>query len=166
VGLILQPINHSIIAELEDAVTSSSSERRIATLRQVTDLFLYEGERLNDGQAKVFDDVLCLLVARVETRARAELGKRPAPIDYDLLKPFEVIQHLARDDEIAVAGSVLTSADPSATLRSFGFCPVFERLCRRGIQNCDHGNFRDRKAELHALRDRLFSTGPSVDATI
>jgi len=94
----------SIIAELEEAVRSGSSQRRVDTLRQVTNLFLHDGERLSEDQVKVFDDVLCLLIGRVETRARAELGQRLAPVDY---APFEVIQHLARDSEIEVAGSVL-----------------------------------------------------------
>jgi uncharacterized protein (DUF2336 family) len=103
----LQNLDHSIIAELEDAVKSGSSERRVDTLRQVTDLFLHDGERLSEDQVKVFDDVLCLLIARVETRARAELGTRLAPLDY---APLEVIQHLARDNEITVAGDVLAKS--------------------------------------------------------
>jgi uncharacterized protein (DUF2336 family) len=97
--MVQQPA-HSIIAELEDAVRGGSSAKRVETLRQVTDLFLNDGERLSDDQVKVFDDVLCLLIARVETRAKAELSKRLAPLDY---APFEVIQHLAWDDEIDVA---------------------------------------------------------------
>ncbi|MGB8398577.1 DUF2336 domain-containing protein [Bradyrhizobium sp.] len=104
--MLQQPAN-SIIAELEDAVRSGSPEKRVGTLRQVTDLFLHDGERLSEDQVKVFDDVLCLLVSRVESRARAELGARLAPLDY---APFEVIQHLARDNDIAVAGNVLTSS--------------------------------------------------------
>ena len=100
-----QQASQSIIAELEDAVRDGTSAKRVQTLRQVTDLFLNDGDRLNDEQVKVFDDVLCLLVARVETRARAELSKRLAPLDY---APFEVIQHLAWDDDISVAGDVLT----------------------------------------------------------
>jgi uncharacterized protein (DUF2336 family) len=95
----------SIIAELEDAVRDGTAAKRVQTLRQVTDLFLNDGDRLNDEQVKVFDDVLCLLIARVETRARAELSKRLAPLDY---APFEVIQSLAWDDDISVAGDVLT----------------------------------------------------------
>lgn len=106
-----QPVS-SIISELEDAVSSGSSAKRISTLRRVTDLFLHDGERLNDEQVKVFDDVLCFLVARVETRARAELAKRLAPVDY---APFEVIQHLAFDDEIAVSGDVLTNSSRLGT---------------------------------------------------
>jgi uncharacterized protein (DUF2336 family) len=102
---MMQQPAHSIIVELEDAVAHGSPAKRVSTLRQVTDLFLHDAERLNDEQIKVFDDVLCLLIARVEARARAELGKRLAPVDH---APFEVIQHLAWDDEIAVAGEVLT----------------------------------------------------------
>jgi uncharacterized protein (DUF2336 family) len=103
----LQQLDHSIIAELEDAVKSGSSQKRVDTLRQVTNLFLHDGERLSEEQVKVFDGVLCLLIGRVETRARAELSTRLAPVDY---APFEVIQHLARDNEISVAGSVLTNS--------------------------------------------------------
>jgi uncharacterized protein (DUF2336 family) len=73
----------------------------------VTDLFLHDGERLSEDQVKVFDDVLCILVARVESRAKAELSQRLAPLDY---APFEVIQHLARDNDIAVARDVLTNS--------------------------------------------------------
>jgi len=98
---------HSVIAELEEAVRIGSSEKRVRTLRDVTNLFLHDGARLNDDQIKVFDDVLCLLVAQVETRARAELGKSLAPVEY---APSEVIQRLARDTEIAVAGQVLSNS--------------------------------------------------------
>ena len=55
---------------------------------------------------------MCLLIARVETRAKAELSKRLAPLDY---APFEVIQHLAKDDEIAVAGEVLAHSSRVTT---------------------------------------------------
>jgi hypothetical protein len=100
-----QPL--SIITELEEAVRSGSSAKRVSTLRQVTELFLRDGERLSDDQVALFDDVLCHLVARVETRVRAELGTRLAPLDY---APSGVIEHLAWDDEIAVAGTVLANS--------------------------------------------------------
>ncbi|MFL6840414.1 MAG: DUF2336 domain-containing protein [Bradyrhizobium sp.] len=109
---MLQQPAQSIIAELENAVSGSSSAKRIETLRQVTDLFLHDGDRLSDEQVRVFDSALCLLVGRVETQAKAELSKRLAPLDY---APFEVIRQLARDDEIAVAGDVLTHSSRLAT---------------------------------------------------
>ena len=105
-----QPL--SIIAELEEAVRSGSSAKRVNTLRQVTDLFLHDGDRLSEDQVKVFDDVLCHLVARVETRVKAELGARLAPLEY---APSGVIEHLAWDDEIAVAGTVLAGSNRLTT---------------------------------------------------
>ena len=75
--MMAQQPAQSIIAELEDAVRAGSPTKRVETLRQVTDLFLHDGERLSDEQVKVFDDVLCLLIARVETRAKAELEQAP-----------------------------------------------------------------------------------------
>jgi hypothetical protein len=102
---MLQPV--SIIAELEEAVRSGSPAKRISTLRQVTDLFLHDADRLSADQVKVFDDVLCHLVARVETRVKAEVSARLASVDH---APSGVIEHLASDDQIEVAGTVLANS--------------------------------------------------------
>jgi uncharacterized protein (DUF2336 family) len=102
----------SIIAELEEAVRSGSSAKRVSTLRQVTDLFLHDGQRLSEDQVRVFDDVLCHLVARVETRVKAELSTRLAPLEY---APSGLIEQLAWDDEIAVAGTVLANSSRLTT---------------------------------------------------
>src|SRR5260370_23575217 len=109
--MVQQPA-HSIIAELEDAVRDGTSAKRVQTLRRVTDLFLNDGDRLSDEQVKVFDDVLCLLITRVETRAKAELSKRLAPVAY---ATCEVIQPLASDDEISDAGEVLMHSSRVST---------------------------------------------------
>ena len=108
----MQMPEHSIISELDDAVSSGSSEKRLNALRQVTSLFLRDAERLSDAQFRVFDDVFCLLVVKVETKARAELSKRLAPIDQ---APSGIIQRLASDDEIAVARHVLSQSRQLAT---------------------------------------------------
>jgi uncharacterized protein (DUF2336 family) len=102
----------SIIEELELAIKSGSEQRRVDTLRQVTDLFLQDSSRLSEDQIRVFDDVLCVLVQRVETQAKAELSRRLAPIDQ---APVDVIQRLARDDEIVVAGTVLANSSRLTT---------------------------------------------------
>jgi len=94
----------SIISELEEAMRGGSSAKRVSTLRKVTDLFLEEQQRLSEDQVTVFDEVLCRLVAHVETRVRAELGERLAPLDH---APSTVIERLAWDDQISVAGTVL-----------------------------------------------------------
>jgi uncharacterized protein (DUF2336 family) len=98
--------------ELEGAVQSGSPEKRVETLRRVTDLFLVAPAQFNTEQIGVFDEVFARLVARVETDARAELAKRLAPVEE---APADIIQSLARDDEIAVAGPVLTQSTRLST---------------------------------------------------
>ncbi|WP_291863414.1 DUF2336 domain-containing protein [Bradyrhizobium sp.] len=104
--------DHSIIAELEDAVRTGSPAERVETLRQVTNLFLHDGSRLSEEQVKIFDDVMCLLISRVESRARGEFGKRLAPLAF---APQRVVHQLAWDDEIAVAGDVLAHSSRLGT---------------------------------------------------
>ena len=102
----------SIIGELEDAVNSGSPAKRVATLRQVTDLFMHGGERLVRNRSRSSTTCCACWSHRVETRARAELSKRLAPVDY---APFDVIEKLASDDAIEVAGEVLTHSSRLGT---------------------------------------------------
>src|SRR6516162_8314577 len=95
----------SVIAELEAAITGGSAARRVETLRRVSDLFLMGADRLNEAQVAVFDDVLCRLIKRIENQALVELSGHLAPVEN---APIKVIRRLARNDEIAVAGPVLT----------------------------------------------------------
>jgi uncharacterized protein (DUF2336 family) len=97
----------ALIAELEEAIASGSSEKRVATLKRVTGLFLGEADRLNDQQISVFDDVLVRLIERIESKALVELSKSLAPISN---APIEVIRRLANDDDLMVAAPVLTEA--------------------------------------------------------
>jgi uncharacterized protein (DUF2336 family) len=97
----------SLIDELENAIKNGSKEKRIDTLRQVTDLFLHGANELNDEQIGVFDDVLCTIADRIEKTALAELGSRLAPIDN---APIEIVRRLAKDEDIAVAAPVLTGS--------------------------------------------------------
>src|SRR5882672_10591298 len=94
----------SLISELEESIHGGSHDKRVQTLRKVTDLFLAETERFSDDQINVFDDVLKRLIDRVETKALAELSRRLAPTPN---APNDVIQKLARNDEISVASPVL-----------------------------------------------------------
>ena len=94
-----------LLAELEQALTDGSSEKRTETLRRVTDLFLGEADRLNDEQVSVFDDVLVHLIKRVENKALAHLSSSIASVSN---APIEVVRGLARNSEITVAGPVLT----------------------------------------------------------
>lgn len=93
--------------ELELAIQGGSAERRLQTLRRVTDLFLGGADRFNDEQIGVFDDVLGHLIRKIEARALIELSVRLAPLDN---APIEAVRQLARHDAIAVAGPVLAES--------------------------------------------------------
>jgi uncharacterized protein (DUF2336 family) len=94
----------SMIFELEEAIQCGSSGKRAETLRRVTDLFIKRAYQLNNEHIELFDDIIGRLAAEIETKARAELARRLAPIDN---APVKVIHGLARDDEITVAAPVL-----------------------------------------------------------
>lgn len=102
---VMQSPALSLFEELDAALQSGASEKRIAILRRVTDLFLYDANRLNEDQIRVFDDVLGHLIQKVEARALTQLSTRLAPVDNS---PRDVTLKLAQHDEIAVAGPILT----------------------------------------------------------
>ena len=81
-------------------------------LRQVTDLFLGEADRLNEEQISVFDDVLVQLTARIETRTLAEISERFAPVAN---APIDLTRNLARHSEIAIARPILTNSSRLTT---------------------------------------------------
>jgi uncharacterized protein (DUF2336 family) len=97
--------NNSLIAEVESAVSSGSADKRVETLRKITDLFMLRADTYSDEQVDVFDDVISRLADKIESRARAELAKRLAPV---ARAPLTVIRSLARDQSIVVAAPVLT----------------------------------------------------------
>ncbi len=94
----------SLIPELEDIVQHGSPQRRTETLKRITHLFLADAPRFNDDHVQLFDDVFGRLIAEIETKARAELSRRLAPVGN---APAELMRRLAKDDDIAVAGPVL-----------------------------------------------------------
>jgi uncharacterized protein (DUF2336 family) len=97
----------SLIAELEDAIQSGSKDKRVDSLRRITDLFLVDADRLTNKQIEVFDEVIGHLIKRIEGKALAELSGRLAPVRN---APIEVVRSLARHDDIAVAEPILTQS--------------------------------------------------------
>ena len=98
----------AIIHELEHALAHGTSERRVETLWSITDLFVLGTGRYTDDQVALFDDVFSRLVREIESSARAVLSRRLAPLP---AAPPNVLRVLAFDDEIEVAGPVLTHAE-------------------------------------------------------
>lgn len=98
----------SILDELETAVRNGSRESRLSTLRSVTDLFLRDADRFNVEQIAVFDDVLCHLIERIESRALVELSERLSSVHK---APLTAIRNLASHDEIDIARPILESSN-------------------------------------------------------
>jgi uncharacterized protein (DUF2336 family) len=94
----------SLIPELEDIVQHGSPRRRAQALRRITTLFLDGASLFNEDHVRLFDDVFNRLIDEIESKARAELSHRLAPLGN---APGELIGRLARDDDISVAGPVL-----------------------------------------------------------
>jgi len=94
----------SLIPELEDIVQHGSPRRREQALRRITALFLDGASLFNEEHVRLFDDVFNRLIDEIESKARAELSHRLAPLGN---APGELISRLARDDDILVAGPVL-----------------------------------------------------------
>lgn len=96
-----------LISELEDSISRGSSEKRVETLRRVTDLFMVDPSALSDAHVEIFDVVIARLTAAIETRARVDLAERLADVPN---APPGVIRSLAHD-EIMVARPVLARSD-------------------------------------------------------
>ena len=101
-------MQNAIINELEEALSSGSAERRVKTLRRVTDLFVFGSSHFSKEHIAVFDGVFNHLIADIERSARASLAERLATVAN---APPKVIRTLAFDDEINVAGPVLVRSE-------------------------------------------------------
>ena len=95
----------SFIDELEDAIASGDSRRRVQMLENISDLFMAGSRYYADPQLALFDDVLTRLSAEIEVKARAKLAQAMADTDKALPK---LIRLLAFDDAIEVAAPVLS----------------------------------------------------------
>jgi uncharacterized protein (DUF2336 family) len=112
--------NPSIVDEIETALSAASEAKSLDAAKRVTDLFLSSAGSYNAEQIELFDKVLERLVKTIEIQAiadvsariaLAELSAQLAPVSQ---APPSVVRRLARNDEINVAGPVLTE---SARLR-------------------------------------------------
>jgi uncharacterized protein (DUF2336 family) len=101
------PAQNSLISEVESAIASGSPDKRVDALRRITDLFMVRADNYSDAQVEVFDDVISRLADQIESKARAELARRLAPVSR---APIAVIRALARDQSIDVAAPVLTQS--------------------------------------------------------
>ena len=106
----------SIVDEVELAITAGSAEKHLQTIKRVTDLFLLSAGSFSGEQIELFDSVLDRLIKTIELRAIADVSARIALAEMSsqlapvAQAPPSVIRRLARNDEITIAGPVLTES--------------------------------------------------------
>ncbi|HEY1472612.1 MAG TPA: DUF2336 domain-containing protein [Pseudolabrys sp.] len=97
--------SQSILDELISTVATGGVKQRLRILQRITDLFVAGSRGYSDRQVALFDDVLRELSTDIEVKARARLANQLADVSN---APRKLIRSLAFDDEIKVAGPVLT----------------------------------------------------------
>jgi uncharacterized protein (DUF2336 family) len=112
IAIVQNADSSTLFDDLDAALQSGSSEKRVAMLRKVTNLFLSEANRLNEEQIGVFDDVLVQLIERIETRTLVEISERLAPVAN---APIDLTLNLARHSEIGIARPILTQSSRLTT---------------------------------------------------
>src|SRR5450432_1400472 len=96
----------SFLQELEVAISRGSAESRQRALWYATDLLI--AGRYNEDEIWTFGEIIERLEQEIETSARAQLAKRLARADN---APVGIINKLASDDLIEVAGPVLQHSE-------------------------------------------------------
>jgi uncharacterized protein (DUF2336 family) len=96
----------SFLQELDIAVSQGSAESRQRALWYATDLLITG--RYTDDEIWMFGEIIGRLEQDIEVAARAQLARRLARIDN---APIKIINKLAFDDSIEVAGPVLRRSE-------------------------------------------------------
>jgi uncharacterized protein (DUF2336 family) len=91
-----------VMQDLNEAIERGSAESRARALWHATDILV--GGEFSEEQIRIFGDVITRLADEIEEAVRAELSQRLA---HSNNAPSKVVQMLAFDDAIEVAGPVL-----------------------------------------------------------
>jgi uncharacterized protein (DUF2336 family) len=88
-----------------DEIVRQGDPKRLADLAlQIAELFLERATNFRSDHVDLFDRVLIDLVPHTEIPARADLAERLSVLDN---APRALVGHLAREDEISIAGPLL-----------------------------------------------------------
>ncbi|WFU72549.1 DUF2336 domain-containing protein [Bradyrhizobium sp. CB2312] len=94
----------SLIPGLDDIVKRGDPRRRGEIARAISDLFFQDPERLRPELIDLFDNLLIDLVPHAELASRVDLAERFSRLNN---APPHLVNQLARENEIMVAGPVL-----------------------------------------------------------
>ena len=94
----------SLIPGLDEIVRHGDPGRRAEAARRIAELFLGGAANFRSDHVELFDGVLTDLVPHTEAAARADLAERLSRL---VNAPRRLVGHLAREDEILIAGPLL-----------------------------------------------------------
>lgn len=94
----------SLIPGLDEIVSHADPKRRTEAARRIAELFLQGAASFRPDHVELFDGVLTGLVPHVGLALRADLAERLSILAN---APRGLVGHLAREDEISVAGPLL-----------------------------------------------------------
>ena len=94
----------SLIPGLDEIVRNGDPARRAEAARRIADMFLQDAAKLRPSHVDLFDGFLTDLVPHAEIQQRAELAERLSLLAN---APRRLVGHLARENEILVAGPLL-----------------------------------------------------------
>jgi uncharacterized protein (DUF2336 family) len=95
----------SQIPELDEIVKNGSAEKRAAAITKLAELFVQGASIFGPQHVDLFDGILIGLVPSAEPAARAGVAARFASLPN---APPGVVNYLAREDEIRIAGPILS----------------------------------------------------------
>lgn len=93
--------------EIESTLKTADPHKRHETLRAVADMFLSDARSLGEEQISVYDEVLGVLADNSDKAELTAISLRMAPVEN---APRKLIRRLASDDDIAIAGPVLSQS--------------------------------------------------------
>jgi len=94
----------SMIPGLDEIVRHGDPKRRAEAARRISELFLQGAAKLRPDHVELFDGILIDLVPHTEIVARIDLAERLSVLGN---APRNLVGHLAREDEILIAGPLL-----------------------------------------------------------
>jgi uncharacterized protein (DUF2336 family) len=98
---------NSLIGEIQNGGLSRSTKRQVSALVRMSDLFTAGSGRYSREQIELFDNVFKALVEIIELKTRARIARHIA-VSTDA--PASLVRALALDEDISVAGPVLTQS--------------------------------------------------------
>ena len=106
----MSAVNLSIVDEVETALNTGSAEKRLESIRRVTELFLSSAGSYDSEQIDLFDNVLERLIKTIEIRAIADVSARIALAELSAqLAPISQAPPWPMSNRTCAAGTPSTS---------------------------------------------------------